>query len=86
MKIFGASQKFFYKIGSFGRTCVAGPGIAPGLEDYEPSVLLYTTPRSYRHTYYMCSNCDRQIRLRCVLLRDNIKVWRRKIWQSCLPT
>ncbi len=26
---------------------VAGPGIAPGLEDYEPSVLLYTTPRFY---------------------------------------
>ncbi len=24
---------------------VAGPGGAPGLEDYEPSVLLYTTPR-----------------------------------------
>ncbi len=23
---------------------VAGPGIAPGLEDYEPSVRLYTTP------------------------------------------
>jgi hypothetical protein len=23
---------------------VAGPGIAPGLEDYEPSVQLYTTP------------------------------------------
>ena len=26
-------------------TYVAGPGGAPGLEDYEPSVLLYTTPR-----------------------------------------
>ena len=24
---------------------VAEPGIAPGLEDYEPSVQLYTTPR-----------------------------------------
>lgn len=23
---------------------VAGPGVAPGLEDYEPSVQLYTTP------------------------------------------
>ncbi len=27
---------------------VAGPGIAPGLEDYEPSVLLYTTPRKLK--------------------------------------
>ncbi len=26
-------------------TYVAGPGFAPGLEDYEPSVRLYTTPR-----------------------------------------
>jgi len=26
---------------------VAGPGGAPGLEDYEPSVRLYTTPRSF---------------------------------------
>ncbi len=25
---------------------VAGLGVAPSLEDYEPSVLLYTTPRS----------------------------------------
>jgi hypothetical protein len=25
--------------------CVAGPGIAPGLGDYEPPVRLYTTPR-----------------------------------------
>jgi hypothetical protein len=28
-----------------GLTLVAGPGGAPGLEDYEPSVQLYTTPR-----------------------------------------
>jgi len=26
---------------------VAGPGIAPGLEDYEPSVRLYTTPHMF---------------------------------------
>lgn len=26
---------------------VAGPGIAPGLEDYEPSVRLYTTPHVF---------------------------------------
>jgi len=26
-------------------TSVAGPGIAPGLRDYEPHVQLYTTPR-----------------------------------------
>ena len=31
------------------RSLVAGPGIAPGLEDYEPSVRLYTTP----HVSYM---------------------------------
>lgn len=27
--------------------CVAGPGGAPGLEDYEPSVRLYTTPHVF---------------------------------------
>ncbi|HNP89028.1 MAG TPA: hypothetical protein PKI75_00145 [Candidatus Woesebacteria bacterium] len=32
--------------GGFLITHVAGPGVAPGLEDYEPSVLLYTTPHN----------------------------------------
>ena len=30
----------------FEENFVAGPGIAPGLEDYEPSVQLYTTPHA----------------------------------------
>jgi hypothetical protein len=34
----------FESIQRYG-SLVAGPGGAPGLEDYEPSVLLYTTPR-----------------------------------------
>jgi hypothetical protein len=43
------------KIGSFLylMPSVAGPGGAPGLEDYEPSVRLYTTPRFVKeHWYY----------------------------------
>ncbi len=32
--------------------CVAGPGIAPGLEDYEPSVRLYTTPHVVNEPAY----------------------------------
>jgi hypothetical protein len=34
-------------------TRVAGPGGAPGLEDYEPSVLLYTTPRHVKITSFI---------------------------------
>ena len=38
-------------------TCVAGPGVAPGLEDYEPSVLLYTTPRFLSERASVYQNC-----------------------------
>ena len=31
---------------------VAGLGVAPSLEDYEPSVLLYTTPRLLNQRFY----------------------------------
>ena len=35
---------------------VAGLGVAPSLEDYEPSVLLYTTPRPYLAISYYTLN------------------------------
>ena len=38
-------------------TRVAGPGVAPGLEDYEPSVLLYTTPRFVSERASVYQNC-----------------------------
>jgi hypothetical protein len=42
----GRKKKSSLNVSSFSlMTRVAGPGGAPGLEDYEPSVLLYTTPR-----------------------------------------
>jgi hypothetical protein len=31
---------------------VAGPGVAPGLGDYEPPVLLYTTPHAKEQMYF----------------------------------
>ena len=31
--------------------CVAGLGVAPSLGDYEPPVLLYTTPRYYKYRF-----------------------------------
>jgi len=31
---------------------VAGPGVAPGLGDYEPPVLLYTTPHVGERVYF----------------------------------
>lgn len=34
------------KIVFLRNSCVAEPGVAPGLEDYEPSVQLYTTPHT----------------------------------------
>lgn len=35
---------------------VAGPGVAPGLEDYEPSVQLYTTPHILKELLYFTSH------------------------------
>ena len=32
---------------------VAGPGVEPGLEDYEPSVQPYTTPHIVKQWYYI---------------------------------
>lgn len=33
--------------------CVAGPGVEPGLEDYEPSVQPYTTPQVLDQVYWL---------------------------------
>lgn len=43
-------------------TCVAGPGIAPGLGDYEPPVQLYTTPRHVVPDDYISFGGTRQSR------------------------
>lgn len=45
-------------------TCVAGPGIAPGLGDYEPPVQLYTTPRHVVRDDYISFDGTRQSRRR----------------------
>lgn len=48
---FGIAGFTSYKLSY--HNCVAGPGIAPGLEDYEPSVRLYTTPHvNFTHQLY----------------------------------
>ena len=40
-------------------TRVAGLGVAPSLEDYEPSVQLYTTPRPFIDTTHYSLNLFR---------------------------
>ena len=50
---------FFYLI-----AWVAEPGVAPGLEDYEPSVRLYTTPR----VEGLYGNCTWRVNVRGVPL------------------
>lgn len=36
--------------------CVAGPGVEPGLEDYEPSVQPYTTPHVSKNVKLQMTN------------------------------
>ncbi len=55
---------------------VAGPGIAPGLGDYEPPVRLYTTPRLIRskHMEYTPFFASKQLCLPlCGILSSIIK-------------